>query len=428
MAALEMFQAIARKKDAGDPLRTFREKFCLSQGIIYMDGNSLGLPPKDAEKALHRVFREWKEFAIGGWLQGTPPWFHLAEELGRLMAPLMGAAPEEVVMAGSTTSNLHSLVSTFYKPSGRRTKILADELNFPSDIYALSSQIRLKGLDPEEHLVLVRSGDGRTLDEDRIIASFDESVALALLPGVLYRSGQLLDMESLSRAARSRGIFIGFDCAHSAGAVPHRLSDWGTDFAFWCSYKYLNGGPGSPAFLYVNRRHFHREAGLAGWFGSDKERQFDMSLDFRKAPSAGGWQMGTPPVISASPLLPSLEIFGEAGMDRLREKSLGLTSFLMDILDEALSGPPYSFTVGTPRNPLKRGGHVAVEHDEGWRICCALRRRGIIPDFRPPRVIRLAPVPLYTSYSEVVKTAEALAEIIHGKEYEDFPSARDSVS
>lgn len=428
MDRFDGFAARAAELDGTDGLRTFRNEFFIPEGTVYMDGNSLGLAPRAVQTALERSFGEWRDLAIGGWLDGNPPWFHLAEEAGRLMAPLVGASADEVVLGASTTMNLHTLVSTFYEPEGRRTRIVADELNFPSDIYALESQIRLKGLDPREHLRLVRSRDGRTIDEEDILAAFDDSVALALLPGVLYRSGQLLDMERLTSAAHEHGIVIGFDCAHSAGALPHRLSEWDVDFAFWCSYKYLNGGPGSPAFLYVNRRHFHRPPGLAGWFGYDKARQFDMALEFDHAKSAGGWQIGTPSILSASAVLPSLELFQRAGMERLRTKSLALTDFLMAMVDHILSKEPYGYSVGTPRAAGRRGGHVAVEHDEAWRICQALKRRKIIPDFRPPRVIRIAPVALYSSFGDVLAVARALQEIVDGREYEDFSSMRDAVS
>lgn len=424
----EVYRAKAQELDGRDPLRGFRDLFHVPEGMIYMDGNSLGLAPKAAEVALNRAFAEWRDLGIGGWLEGTPPWFHMAEEAGKKMAPLMGAAPDEVVMSSSTTINLHAMVSTFYNPSGRRTKIVADELNFPSDIYALESQVRLRGLDPKEHLVLVKSRDGRLIEEDDIISALDDTVALAMIPGVLYRSGQLLDMGRLVREAHARGVTIGFDCAHSAGSVPHRLSEWDADFAFWCSYKHLNGGPGSPAFLYINRRHFNKTPGLAGWFGFEKSRQFDMSLEFDHSRSAGGWQIGTPAVLSASTLLPALEIFEQAGMDRVREKSLALTDFLMEIIDRELSAAPYGYSVGTPRDRARRGGHLAVEHEEGWRVCQALKARRIIPDFRPPRVIRLAPVALYNTFADVAETALALREIIDNKEYEAFSPERDAVS
>lgn len=418
----------AEQLDGEDPLRAFRDEFHIPPKTIYMDGNSLGLAPKAAEGAVKRACDEWSHLAIGGWLEGNPPWFYLAEELSKKMAPLMGASQEEVTMSGSTTVALHATVSTFYQPSGVRTKIVADELNFPSDIYALESQVRLKGLDPKEHLVLVRSRDGRTLEEEDIIAALDDTVALALLPGVLYRSGQLLDMGRLVKEAHDRGVLIGFDCAHSAGSVPHKLSEWDADFGFWCTYKHLNGGPGSPAFLFVNKRHFNRAPGMTGWFGCDKSRQFDMDVNFHQAATAGAWQIGTPMVLSASALAPSLEMFERAGMERIRAKSLALTAFLAELVEGPLGAPPYGYSVGSPSEESRRGGHLAVEHPEGWRICQALKQRNIIPDFRPPRVIRLAPVALYNTFGEVLLVAEALKEIIDGREYEAFSPVRDAVS
>ncbi|NLI96891.1 MAG: kynureninase [Synergistaceae bacterium] len=429
MGKFEEMRAKAEFLDARDSLRTFRERFVIPQGRIYMDGNSLGLPPRESIEGVLRVLDEWKTLNIDGWLEGRIPWFTLPEEMGRRMAPLVGALPEEVVMSGSTTSNLHSLVLTFYQPEGKRRKILADELNFPSDLYALESEIRLKGGDPAEDLVLARSRDGSTLEESDLIGLMYDTVSVALLPSVLYRSGQLLDMERLTRAAHEKGIFIGFDCAHSAGSVPHRLHDWDVDFAFWCSYKHLNGGPGSPAFLFLNERHFGREPGLAGWFGYVKDRQFDMKIDFEHAKSAGGWQLGTPSVLSAATLEAALKIQEEAGIDRIREKSLQLTDFLIELVDGFLSGQPYGYSVATPREHGRRGGHLAIEHAaEAWRICCALKARGIVPDFRPPSVIRVAPVALYNTFSEVWEVARALKEIIESREYERFPKERSAVS
>lgn len=414
---------LAIEMDAQDPLREFRERFVIPPGRIYMDGNSLGLPAKDSIAGVERALEEWKTLGIDGWLEGKIPWFTMPEEMGRRMAPLMGALPEEVVMCGSTTSNLHSLVLTFYNPSGSRRRILADTLNFPSDLYALKSIIRLKGGDPERDIVLVEPKDQNNLDEDRIIASMDHTVSVALLPSVLYRSGQLLDMERLTRAAHEKGIAIGFDCAHSAGSVPHRLHQWGVDFAFWCSYKHLNGGPGSPAFLFIHQRHFHLEPALAGWFGYVKEKQFQMNLHFEHSASAGGWQLGTPCVLSAATLDGALRIQEEAGIDRIREKSLKLTDFLMDLTDRFLSEEPYGFSVVTPREHQRRGGHVAIEHPtEAWRICRTLKGRGIVPDFRPPKIIRVAPVALYNTFSEVWEVANALREITQLREFQKFPS------
>ncbi len=426
MNFMEQARVRAREKDRADSLAPFRGRFYSVPGKIYMDGNSLGLAGKDAEKALLETLEEWKRLGIDGWLEANPPWFYMGEKVGALMAPLVGAEPEEVVMTGGTTINLHALTSTFYNPREGRSKIVADELNFPSDIYALSSLLRLHGLDPHKELNLVKSRDGRTLDEDDIIASFGEDVGFALFPSVLYRSGQLLNIPRLVQEAHRRNIIIGFDCAHSAGSVPHRLSEDGVDFAFWCSYKHLNGGPGSPGFLYLNKKHFSRSPGMAGWFGYVKEKQFQMNLEFQHSPSAGGWQIGTPSVFSGAALKGALKVFAEAGIEEVRKKSLDLTDYLMELVDTELA--PLGYSVGTPREHSRRGGHVAVEHSEAWRICCALKKRGIVPDFRPPRVIRIAPVALYNSYEEVWAVAQALKEIVTSREYENFSKIPAAVS
>ncbi len=425
---LRTFRDRARELDRQDPLRAFRRRFHVPREVIYLDGNSLGLLSRDAEAALEKALRSWRDLGIRGWLEADPPWFYLAETLGAQCADLVGAAPDEVVMSGTTTVNIHSLGATFYEPAGRRTKVVADELDFPTDIYALKSLIRLRGLDPAEHLVLVRSRDGRTLDEDAIAARFDDSVSLVFLPSVLYRSGQLLDMEFLTRRAREKGILIGFDCSHSVGAVPHEFDRWGVDFSLWCSYKYLNGGPGASAFLYVNRAHFDRGPALAGWFGSVKERQFDMSLEFEPARSAGGWQISSPSILSSAPLIGSLAIIREAGLGAIRQKSLQMTRFLIDMADGLLAPETYGFSVGTPREDARRGGHVALVHPEGLRIAEALRGRGVVPDFRPPDMIRLAPVALYNTYTELWTLVRSLREIVASRAYERFPPERKAIT
>jgi len=244
MPVFKNSKEVAHALDKEDPLSCFRQRFYFPPGKIYMDGNSLGLLSHDAEGVLLRFLDQWKGLGINGWLDAEPAWFDYAEELGRRQASLVGAMPEEVVATSSTTVNLHTLVGTFYHPRGKKAKILADELNFPSDIYALESQIRLKGLNPRENLVLIESRDGRFLEEEDIIEAMNDEVALVLLPSVLYRSGQLLNMQYLAQKAGERDIPIGFDCSHSVGAVPHYFDRWGVDFAFWCNYKYMNNGPG----------------------------------------------------------------------------------------------------------------------------------------------------------------------------------------
>jgi kynureninase len=318
-------------------------------------------------------------------------------------------------------------MATFYQSTVERTKIVADALDFPSDVYALQSWLRLRGLDPAEHLVLVPSPDGRTIEEDDVLAAMDDpNVALVWLPSVLYRSGQLLDMERLTREAHARGLLIGFDCAHSAGSVPHQLHDWGVDFAVWCTYKYLNAGPGAVGALYVHERHFGTRPGLAGWWGSAKERQFDMAHEFTPATGAGAWQIGTPSVLGAAALYGSLQIFAEAGIQAIRQKSLELTRYLIDLSDAMLS--PLGFAVGTPRDDARRGGHVALEHRDAVQIARALKVRGIVPDYRPSNVIRLAPVALYTTFEEVHRTVEVLREIVQTGEHETLESQRGMVS
>lgn len=416
----------AKKLDQHDELAGFRNEFYLKENHIYLDGNSLGLLSKRAEKALLNSLNDWKELGIDGWMKGDHPWFYLSEKLGELSAPLVGADSDEVIVSGSTTVNLHQLVATFYKPKGKRTKILADELNFPSDIYALQSQLRLHGLDPEEHLVRVKSRDGRLIEEEDIIAAMQDDIALIILPTVLYRSGQTLNMKWLTEEAHKRGILIGFDGCHSVGAIPHYFNEWGVDFAYWCNYKHLNGGPGAVGALYVNRRHFGTFPGLAGWFGSKKEKQFDMEHTLTHAEHAGAYQIGTPHVLSVAPLIGSLEIFADAGIERVRAKSLQINQYLMDLIETELSG--MGFVIGNPREDDRRGGHVCLEHHEAARICKALKENGVVPDFRAPNIIRLAPVALYTSYQDVWEAVQILKKIMDEKQYEKYKNEREVVA
>jgi kynureninase len=413
--------------DARDPLAAFRGRFFIPGDTRYFDGNSLGLLSREAEQAVLEALGAWRSLAIDGWTGAERPWFYLGEELGAAQSELVGAGPHEVIATGGITINLHALLATFFRPGNGRTKLVADALNFPSDLYALQSHLRLRGLDPAEDLLLVPSRDGRTIDEEDVLVALErDDVALVWLPSVLYRSGQLLDMERLAAAARARDTPIGFDCAHSVGSVPHRLHDWGVDFAVWCTYKYLNAGPGAVGSLYVHERHHAVGPGLAGWWGSDKQRQFDMAAEFTPAASAGAWQIGTPSVLGAAALYGSLAVMREAGIHRLREKSLALTALLIDLVDGRLA--PLGFEVGTPREANRRGGHVALEHPQAVRITRALKARGIIPDFRPPNVIRLAPVPLYTRYRDVGEVVIALEQIVTSGEHLQFAEERAAVA
>lgn len=418
----------ANKMDQNDPLKKYREHFYIPEDTIYLDGNSLGLLSKEAEQSVISILEEWKNLGIKGWLDGKNPWFYLGEKLGGKAAKLVGAKEDEIILTGSTTVNIHQLISTFYEPRGTKTKIIADELNFPSDIYALESQIKLKGLNPEKHLVLASGEEGK-LNEEEIVNLMDEDTALVFLPSVLYTSGQQLDMEYLTKKAHEKNILIGFDCAHSVGVIPHKFDKWGVDFATWCGYKYLNGGPGCTAFIYVNKKHFDKEPGLAGWWGYKKDEQFDMKTEFKSAKNAGGLQISTPNILGSAALKGSLELINDAGIDSIREKSLKLTNYLMYLIDEELSEEPYLFSYGNPKEEKQRGGHVALKREEeAFRINEALKSKGIVPDFRPPNVIRIAPIPLYNTYSEVWKVVQKLKEIIDQDEYQEFSKQRDAVS
>ncbi len=428
-AKIDISEAYARKLDKADPLAGFRSRFYIPESTIYVDGNSLGLMSVDAEESLLRVVNEWKTQAINGWLQGGIPWFYLAERMGEQAAKIVGAKPSEMIMTGGTTINIHSLISSFFQPKGERTKILADELNFPSDIYALQGQLKMHQLDPNDHLVLIPSRDGLTISEEDIVRQMTDEIAVVFLPSVLYKSGQLLDMDYLTDQAHKRGILIGFDCSHSAGTIPHYFDDWGVDFATFCSYKYMNGGPGAPAFLYLNEKHFDREPKLAGWFGYKKNKQFDLLVDFENEKSAGGWQISTPGILGIAPIEGALNITLEAGIEQIREKSQKLTGYFIDLMEEILCKDPYNFNIATPKDPEKRSGHVSISHEtEALRINEALKERNVVPDFRPPNNIRIAPVALYNTYYEVWQLVQFLKEIIDTKEYKKFSKDRQAVS
>ncbi|SEA73169.1 kynureninase [Thalassobacillus cyri] len=412
--------------DNQDKLAHFKQEFYIGDETLYMDGNSLGLLSKRAEETLLTSLEDWKHHAIEGWTDGEQPWYYMSEKLGEMTAPLIGAKKEEVINTGSITTNLHQLLATFFKPEGKKTKILADTLNFPSDIYALKSQLRLHGLDPEEHLIQVPSDDGRTLDEDTIIELMNNDVALLLLPSVLYRSGQLLDIKKLTEAAHEKGIIVGFDLAHSIGALPHELHEWEVDFAVWCTYKYLNSGPGGVGGLFVHEKHLGQAPGLAGWFSSRKDKQFDMDHTLIPAETAGAFQIGTPHILSSAPLIGSLKIFEEAGIENIRKKSLQQTEFMMKLIEQELDG--FGFTIANPRENKRRGGHVSLEHDEAARICKALKEKHIIPDFRSPNVIRLAPIALYVSYEDIFEVVMHLKEIMEKQSYKKFENERGIIA
>lgn len=413
----------ARVLDHEDPLREYAEEFYKIEGHIYLDGNSLGLMSKRAEKSLLTLLESWKLLGIEGWSNGKHAWYYLSEKLGGKCAPLIGAKSEEVILTGSTTTNLHQMLATFFHPTKERNKILADELNFPSDLYAIASQLELHGL-PKTNMKLVKSEDHQTLQTESIIEAMTEDVAVAILPAVLYRSGQVLDLEAITAAAHKKGIIVGYDLCHSIGSIPHDLHNIGADFAFWCTYKHLNGGPGSVAGLFVHEKHFGKSSGLAGWFGSDKNKQFDLDIQFKQAQTVGAYQIGTPHILSLAPLEGALSIFEEATIEAIRAKSLKLTQFMLDCIHKEI---PHTFTIGNPTNET-RGGHIYLIHEEAARICKALKEEGVIPDFRSPNGIRLAPVALYNSFEEVWQAVQILKKVMEKEMYRKYENKRDVIA
>jgi kynureninase len=421
MSPIENFAdgaALARTLDEQDELKAYRDEFHLAKDEIYFAGNSLGLLSKRAEESLQNIVDAWRLLGVRGWTEGDLPWLGLARQIGAAMAPLIGVSPAEVVATNTTTINLHQLLATFYDPRSSRNVILADGLIFPSDRYALQSHLKSHGLEPRTHLRLVPSRDGYTLSEDDIIAAMTDDVQLALLPSVVHHSAQLLDIPRLAQEAQRRRVILGIDCSHSIGILPHRFADDGIDFAFWCTYKYLNGGPGSVAGLFLNEKHFGREAGMAGWFGGDEKNLFSGSPTLTPASDAGAMQISTPCLASMAPLIGSLEMIQTAGIERIREKSLKLTQFLMDLITCGLG--EYGFEFANPLSEHRRGGHVALVHEAGAQISKAWRAASVVADFRAPDIIRLAPSPLYTSFHDCYEAVSRFQPIMQDRSFERF--------
>ena len=437
---------LAARLDDADPLSEFADRYRVPDDLIYMDGNSLG-PASDAALAsLDRVVDEWRDLLIGGWTDADPPWFEVGERLGDALAPLVGAEPDEVVVGNSITVNIHTLIGTFLdellagegperdgfeRADGEWNPevdpaILVNELDFPSDHYAIRAQLRQRGIDPDEKLRVVPSRDGRTIDPRDVEAALEahDDVGIVWMPTALYRSGQLFDVPRITEAAHEAGAYAGFDAAHSAGAVPHEFGAAGVDFAVWCTYKYLNAGPGSIGALYVAERHHGLTPALAGWWGHEKATQFEMNMEYTPADSAGAWQIGTPPLLSAAPLEGSVELLREAGIDRLREKSLALTDFLIALVDDRLP----EVSVGTPREHDARGGHVALEHPDAERLSEALKDRGVVVDFRPPNVVRVCPAAPYTSFADVLGVVDEVEAILESGAHEAYATSEGGVT
>lgn len=399
----------AAELDGRDPLAGFAAEFHKPPGMIYLDGNSLGLLCKSAEAALNEAVESWRTRAILGWTEGPDPWFEMSRKAARLLAPILGAEPADVMVGQSTTVNLHQLLATYYDPTGPRPRILIDEWCFPSDRYAVESHLRLRGRVPKADLVVVPYR-GHLLDETDLLAAMDNGVGLAVLPSVVYRSGQLLDMARLTWEARKRQVVILWDCSHSAGVFRHRFASDQIDLAFGCTYKFLNGGPGAIGWLYAHRTFREAEPGLAGWFGCDPARQFGMSAEFHPAPDSGRFLIGTPHVLSLAPVVGALELVRRADLTAMRTKSLAQTGFLRELVEVRLAR--FGVCMVTPAEDDRRGGHITLAHPAAGKLSRALRARGVIPDHRPPDLLRLAPAPLYTSFAECERAIEILEDIL----------------
>jgi kynureninase len=387
-----------------------RSSFAMPPGI-YLDGNSLGVMPHAAHRQVEIRLDQWRHQAALGW----DSWFGLAESLSPAIARLVGAKSTEVIATGSITANLHALLSSLYRPEGQRRVIVATALDFPTDLYALRAWAERGG----GTLRLVPSRDGQTLHPDDIRAALKSDVAVALFPTVLYRSGQRLDVAALTAAGHEVGALVGWDAAHSIGAMSHDFHVAGADFAVWCHYKYLNAGPGAPGGLYLHERWHHLTPGLPGWWGNDKGNQFEMDGDYRKATGAGAYQMGTPSVLALAALEGALSIFDGLDTELVRAHSLALTDHLIRQADRHLP----EMTVVTPRPHGERGGHVALAHPEARALSLALRQLGVVPDYREPNLLRLAPVALYNTEPEIEEVVRLLRTLLDSGQHRRMAGA-----
>jgi kynureninase len=409
----------ARRLDEADPLHSFRDRFALphdadGKPLVYLCGHSLGLMPLAARGLVLEELDDWAQLGVLGHEHGRRPWIPYHENLRDGLASLTGARATEVVAMSSLTVNLHLMLAAFYRPGGKRRRILIEAGAFSSDRHAVASQIAWHGLDPGEALVELTPPAGTdNIPEESIEAYLEEhgeEVALVLWPGVQYRTGQAFDLGRLARAIHRAGCVAGFDLAHSIGNVPHALHDIEADFAVWCSYKYLNAGPGAIGGCFVHERHDRPH--LAGWWGHEAATRFRMGPEFHAANGAAGWQISNPPILSAAPLIASLALFGEATLPRLRQKSVALTGYLEYLLDRL--APDVELI--TLRDAQSRGCQLSVRvtgpQGRGRRVFAALTSLGVIGDWREPDTIRLAPIPLYNSFADVFRGAEALAEAL----------------
>ncbi|ONH31051.1 kynureninase [Pseudofrankia asymbiotica] len=413
----------ALELDAGDPLPTRRAEFHIPPHgggeAAYFAGNSLGLQPRALRARLGEELDDWAGLAVEGHLEGRRPWFSYHELLRGPAARLVGALPREVVVMNSLTVNLHLLMVSFYRPTPERHTILIEDAAFPSDSYAVRSQAAFHGYDPDEAVIrlMPREGEAALRSEDVVayLAEHGHKVALVLLGAVNYYSGELLDVAAITAAGHAAGAAVGWDLAHAAGNVELRLHDAGADWAAWCSYKYLNAGPGSLAGAFVHERHLADRSlpKLAGWWSTDPATRFQMAPAVSPVDSADAWQLSNPPILSMAAVLLSLEMFDQTGMPALRAKSLRLTAYLEALLDEVCAGRPARIV--TPREPGRRGAQLSVRvhgRDVGPLTERLRREHGVFVDARRPDVLRLAPAPLYSTFHDCWRAAAALAAVL----------------
>jgi kynureninase len=411
----------ASSMDELDPLRKYRERFFFPKmadgsACIYLCGHSLGLQPKTAAAYIEQELDDWAGLGVEGHFRARNPWMPYHRLLTEQTAELVGANPAEVVVMGSLTVNLHLMMVSFYRPTPRRHKIVVERGAFPSDQYAVKSQILFHGFDPTTSLIELtpREGEACLRDEDieLLIDRHGDEIALIMLGGVNYSTGQAFDLAGVTRAGQAHGCVVGFDLAHAAGNLQLRLHEWGPDFAVWCSYKYLNGGPGCVAGCFVHERHARAWdlPRFAGWWGHDERIRFEMGPDFQPMPGADGWQLSNPSIVSLAVLRASMEIFHDAGMERLRAKSRSLTSYLEFSLNH-MAGPKLSIV--TPSETERRGAQLSIRLPHNGRMLCErLAREGIVGDWREPDTFRVAPIPLYNSYLDVFHFVRRFAAAI----------------
>jgi kynureninase len=411
----------ALKLDREDPLASFRDAFIFPQhegsNVLYFCGNSLGLQPYKAKTYLQEALDQWANLAVEGHFKSENPWFSYHRRFKKGAAELVGAMEHEVVIMNNLTTNLHLLLVSFYWPHGKRYKILTEAGSFPSDIYALESQVKFHDYDADDAILELAPRPGEyCLREEDILAAIEQyknELALVLLPGVQYYTGQYLPIEKITKAAHAIGAIAGFDLAHAAGNLPLHLHEWGVDFAVWCTYKYLNSGPGSVGGAFIHERFAMDESlpRFAGWWGYDEENRFKMQKGFKPMYGADGWQLSNSNVLGSAAHLASLDIFQEAGIDNLRKKSIMLTSFLAFIVQDV--DKVNHIKIITPANTDERGCQISLLVDKnGRQLFDYLNSKGVIGDWREPNVIRLAPTPLYNSYSDIYQFGQIMRDAL----------------